>query len=145
MLDAPDLLRWKNDPDTRQFAIVTHDEITADAHAHWMTKALANPDVRIYIVEADGKACGDVRCEIYSRHVEIAIKIDRWFRGHGIGATAINAIGGLIQNEFRSKLIAKIVYGNVASMRLFESCGYRVYSHGEGYYICSKDFIPTSK
>jgi RimJ/RimL family protein N-acetyltransferase len=145
MLDAPDLLRWKNDPDTREFALVTHQEITSERHAVWMKWMLTSPDVRVYIIEANGKPCGDVRCEFYSRHIEMAIKLDRGFRGHGIGTYALNVIGDLVQKEFQKKLMAKIAYGNVASMRLFEGCGYRVYSHGEGYYIYSKDSIPTSK
>lgn len=140
MLDAPDLLRWKNDPDTRMFSIVSHDEVTQERHATWMEWALGSPNVRIYIIEVDGRPCGDVRCEVHANYVEIAVKIDSDFRGHGIGAYAVNQIGKIAQDEFRRKLIAKIVYGNVASMRLFENCGYRVMSHGEDYYILSKDY-----
>lgn len=143
-LDAPDLLRWKNDPETRRFSIETHDEITPERHAIWMDWMLAHSSVRTYIVEADGVPCGDVRGEVHMRFIEIAIKMDPKFRGQGIGSVALVAIGDLLQQEFKKMLVAKIVYGNVASMRLFENCGYRVIGHGEGYYLCSKDYIPTS-
>ena len=144
-LDAPDLLQWKNDPVTRKFSIATHDEITESQHAAWMTAMLADPNRRTYIIEYDGHPCGDVRIEVHAEHVEIAVKLDQHFRGRGIGSKAIRTVGNIVQQEMKKRLIAKIVYGNVASMRLFESCGYRVYSHGEGYYICSKDYIPTSE
>ena len=145
ILDANDLFRWKNDPIVRQFSIETKDEIKFDRHMTWMDWALTNSQVRIYIIEADGTPCGDVRFEIHARYIEIAIKLDSRFRGSGIGAFALKEIGDLVQTEFQRPLIAKIVYGNVASMRLFEGCGYRIIGSGEGYYVCSKVYTPTLK
>ncbi len=142
-LDAPDLLRWKNDPETREFSISTHDEITEERHAIWMKAMLENPNVRTYIIESNGYPCGDIRVEVHAHYIEIAIKLDRRFRGIGIGTAALKTIGELVQKEFKKRSIAKIVYGNIASMRLFQNCGYVVSGYGdEGYYICSKDYIP---
>ena len=139
--DAEDLLKWKNDPDTRRFAIRTHEEIQLTDHMHWLGKALANPNVRIYIILCEEQPCGDIRFELHSSYTEVAIKIDRAFRGKGVGAEALRQATEVHKNlrPAGQLLLAKIVYGNAASMHLFENEGYRVGGCGEGYYVCLKD------
>jgi len=64
----------------------------------------------------------------------VAIKLDSKFRGKGYGMEIINMVK-------RVGMLAKIVDGNVPSMRLFIKCGFNVREHkvknGVGYYILS--------
>ena len=123
MEDADNLLKWKNDDTMRKFSIVTQDKIEMKDHIKWLRKHLDE----IYII---GDDYGDIRFE----GDEIAIKIDKKWRGKGIGYDAIR-----IAKEMRDVIIAKVVDGNVASMRLFTGAGFKITGHeienGIGYYI----------
>jgi len=122
-LDGDMLLDWKNDPVMRRFSIVTRRKIRRRNHFKW----LANHIHEIYIIENEnGVAVGDIRLEGDS----IAIKIDPRFRGLGFGGMAIK----LAQKE-RDHLVAHIVDGNVASMRLFLGNGFKVVDHEKNCYI----------
>jgi len=118
MDDAKDLLSWKNDPVTREFSIVTHDEIKWENHL----KYLENHIQDIMIIELDGRKCGDIRVDD-----EVSIRLAPECRGKGIGYRALKMV-------VEPGMIAHIVYGNVASMRLFTKLGFMAFDHGEGYY-----------
>jgi len=126
--DANILLEWKNDPTMRKFSIKTHDEIKLEDHLKWLEKHLSE----IYIIEDadnllyDGIAYGDIRFE----GDEIAIKLDPKFRGAGIGSRALH-----LAMKMKKHLVAKIVNGNIASMNLFTSCGFKFKSYEDGYYV----------
>ena len=120
-----ELLKWKNDPVMRQFSIETQKEIEMEDHIKWFRRNKQN----IYIIY-DDIDYGDVRFD----GDEVAIKVDPRFRGMGIGKKALE-----LAKEMRDMMIAKIVDGNVASMRLFLSVGFKIIDHETeneiGYYI----------
>lgn len=126
MADAENLLKWKNDPTMRKYSIVTNKKIAMKDHLKWLAKHLHE----IFII---GEDFGDVRVS----DGEIAIKIAPEHRGKGYGIQALQAM----DRRYRG-LIAKIVDGNVASMRLFIKNKYSPIGHkvtnGVGYYILKK-------
>lgn len=122
MDDALILLEWKNDPTMRKFSIQTHEEIKLEDHLKWLEKHLSE----IYIICSHRDTYGDIRFE----GDEIAIKLDPKFRGMGIGKRALT-----LATMRRKHLIAKIVNGNIASMNLFISCGFKFKAYEEGYYV----------
>lgn len=124
MEDADDLLRWKNQADAVKFSIVTKGKIKKKDHLAWLEKILREGKMKIWMLP--GK--GNVRI----KDNEIAIGINREYYGQGIATEMI---------KFFSKpgMMARIVDGNVASMRVFIKCGYKPVSHtvtkdGVGYY-----------
>ncbi len=123
MQDADNLLKWKNDPTMRKYSIVTHEKIKKADHLKWLAKNLKG----IYII---GDNYGDVRVS----GNEVAIKLAPEHRGKGYGLDALRAMDARYDN-----LIAKIVDGNISSMRLFIKAKYRPVAHkvknGIGYYI----------
>ncbi|MEK9207617.1 MAG: GNAT family N-acetyltransferase [Patescibacteria group bacterium] len=123
MKDADRMLEWKNYPETRKFAIASHDDIKLEDHLKWLEKNLQY----FQIILCDGEVCGAVRVQ----DNEISIWIDRTFWGKGIAT-------GVIKKVSKKGFTAKIVDGNVASMRCFIKCGYLPVSHQDGYYIFKK-------
>lgn len=117
MEDAENLLKWKNEEDTRKNSIVTDAVILMEDHLKWLEKTLADKNVDFYIIENDGLPLGDVRLERKDKEAEISIRMDKASRGLGL-ATQIIAL-------FRGPLMAKIRIHNLASMRVFIANGYR--------------------
>jgi RimJ/RimL family protein N-acetyltransferase len=126
MSDARNLLKWKNDPDMRRFSIVSNDKIKMVDHLEWLKEHIDD----IYIIMYKGKDVGDVRFE----GIEVAIKLDKKYRGRGIGTMTLDKVVG--------RPLAKVVDGNVSSMRLFIKCGFNVVSHhienNIGYYMLER-------
>lgn len=134
MDDAADLLKWKNEFDTRMNSIVTTDEIKGGPHLIWLANTLADRSVEFLIIELGGEAIGDLRLNHSEREIEVSIRMDKKFRGQGLATQVI----GLITEPGKKPLAAKIVAQNLASMRVFISNGYRPEEYVQGpvnYYV----------
>jgi RimJ/RimL family protein N-acetyltransferase len=117
MADADEMLRWKNDPVTRQNALC-EDEIPREVHERWMEARLNLPGM--WIIEDNGPV-GWVRIDPGG---EVAVLIAPEHRGRGLAREAVKmAVGD------RRDVFARIVDGNFASMRVFEGCGFGVSEH----------------
>ena len=120
MADADKMLEWKNYPETRMFAIVSQDEIRRGNHLAWLKKNIKY----FQIILCYGEVCGAVRIQ----DKEVSIWIDRSFWGRGLATETIKMIS---QKGFT----AKIVLGNVASMRCFIKASYFPVSYRGKYLL----------
>lgn len=127
--DAKFLFDLKNDKTVRKFSIVTQKKIKWEDHLEWYKKNMQYT----YIIEWNGERCGDIRI----KNLEIAIKLDPKFRGLGIGSDVLH----LVTDKY-GFLTAKIVDGNVPSMKLFTKYGFKVIDHKDNYYILSYEANP---
>lgn len=118
--DADKMLEWKNYSETRQFAIASHDEITKEAHYEWLKNNL-----QYFQIIGDG--IGAVRIQ----DNEVSIWVDRGYRGYGVAAMVLELVS-------EKGMTAKIVDGNVASMRSFIKAGFIPTSHVDNYYILTR-------
>lgn len=109
MEDADKMLEWKNYAETRQFAIKTRAEIKREDHLKFLAENLD----QFKIIRVEGEVVGAVRIN----DNEISIWIDRQFWGYGFATEAIKTVSV-------KGMIAKIVDGNIASMRAFIKAGY---------------------
>ncbi len=125
--DAENLLKWKNEEDTRRNSIVTGEIIKLENHLEWLKKTLTDPTVQFWIIEDDGVPVGDLRLNHGETESEISIRLDKSCRGKGLATAVIGMV------ECPKRLVAKIVAHNLASMRVFISNGYKPYE-----YICGK-------
>lgn len=136
MDDAEKMLKWKNYEETRKFAIRSHDIVEKDAHYAWL------PDnIKFFqIIERVHDAMGCIQIgAVRIQDDEISIWVDREFREEGV-ATAI------IERVAYPGMKAKIVSGNIASMRAFiaagfspvEYCGTHTHDDIISYYIFVK-------
>lgn len=110
MTDADKMLEWKNDPETRKFAIATQDEIKKEEHYKWLADNLAY----FQVIQGSNNTIGAVRI----KDNEVSIWIDRTFRGQGIAAYILEQIS-------EPGMIAKIVEGNISSMKAFIKAGFK--------------------
>lgn len=127
------MLALKNDPDTRKFAIATHDEIKREDHYEWLREHY----YQFYIIERlRGESVGAVRLD----QGEISIWVDKAYRGLGI-ARRILTPDFILDDDFTGNeysLYARIVDGNVPSMIAFTKAGFVPTEHQDNYYILRK-------
>lgn len=118
------LFNWKNDTTVRECAFNTN-LVTLEEHTKWFYAALKNSDIRIYILEDNGKPLGQVRINITDSIGLIDYSIDERFRCKGFGKKII----ALLEEECKktsivSVLKAEVKKKNIASQKVFESLGY---------------------
>jgi len=124
MADADLMLEWKNYHETKKFSILLHHEdIKKEDHYLWLSFHLpyfqiinASVVTKVDINGATGITgpAGAIRIQ----DNEISIWVDRNFRGHQIASKALK----LVATE---GMIAKIVDGNIPSMRAFINAGFK--------------------
>lgn len=138
---ADKLLEWKNYFETRKFSILTPDYILKEDHYKWLKENIQY----FSILEDEGEICGAFRIE----NNEISIWIDKKFWRRGIATYTLQHIA-------KRGMIARIVEGNIGSMKAFIRAGFEpvdyipmelnaeleenvLYTHHEnGYYTFKK-------
>ena len=129
MQDAEFLLKLKNQADVRKFSIVSKGRILMKNHVKWLEKTLMDPEVEFWlIVEGSKSPIGDVRID----RNEISIRIISSFQGKKVGTKTIKTFT-------KHGMTAKIVEGNIKSMRTFIKCGYRPTEYAKGVYTFEYD------
>lgn len=121
---AEKMFEWKNYPETRQFAIVSHEEIAWKDHLEYFEKNIGY----FTLVTNSAYDIGAIRV----KDGEISIWIDRQFWGQG---WATKIIQYATRFTGTGKFTAKIVDGNIGSMRAFISAGFKPIKRENGYYI----------
>lgn len=131
MADADKMLEWKNYPETRKYSILTPDEITKEDHYAWLEKNLDG--FKVILNRRTGVVVGAIRVV----DDQVSIWIDQAFRKLG-KATWI------LQHHAQRGMTAKIVDGNIGSMRAFIRAGFLPVSYATverrniGYYNLQK-------
>ena len=124
--DEAMLLDWANDAVTRA-ASRSHDPIDAADHHRWFERRLGMPDdARIWIGEADGIPVGVVRFERRTTDsVEVSITVAREARGRGLAQPLLETGIVAAREAFGPvTVLADILPGNEASVRLFTAAGF---------------------
>jgi RimJ/RimL family protein N-acetyltransferase len=119
--DSARVWEWNFAPDVRARSL-DQRTVTFAQHARWYADRVADLDAPIWIVEADGVACGIVRLDWRSDGAgRISIALAPGTRGRGIGRRAI----ALACEAWRRPVIAEIRADNLPSLRAFSACGFR--------------------
>ena len=129
--DAEDILRWRNDPSTRESSF-TKDEIELEAHYAWLKKKLCDRDCFMYILMDGEKKVGNIRVDIEDGIGEISYMIAPESRGKGYGKKILE----LVEPEVSKKVISLVGYtlkSNTASGRCFTANGYTCKDEGDSY------------
>jgi RimJ/RimL family protein N-acetyltransferase len=134
-LSDGDMIRaWRNDPDAIRFS-QTRSGVTAEEHAEWLSRSLADRAVRLWIAEVDGEPVGQTRIDIVNSCGTVSIAVAPAHRGRGHAAAILRAL----QSELRSRgpvedLRAFVHRDNESSMRAFMSAGFgRLGEHVNGF------------
>lgn len=110
--DADFMLLLKNYPETRQFSIKGKSEVSIGRHHQYLVTD-GNMQYHRMIINDAGVALGSIRI----KDNEVAIWIDMLWWKHGIATW-------VLQHHAESGMTAKIVEGNIASMRCFIRAGF---------------------
>jgi RimJ/RimL family protein N-acetyltransferase len=130
--DGPLLLGWANDPTTRA-ASRRPDAIPATRHRRWLEQRLATPiDNRIWVGESDGAPIGVVRFERRAADtVEVSVTVAPDARGRGLARPLLEAGVVAARDAFGTvTILAEILPGNQASVRLFKAAGFTLVPSG---------------
>lgn len=131
LADAQFLFDLRTDPDVAASSNRAAPPSLAE-HIGWLTRALENPDVKIFIVEdltlADDKRLGQCRLDLidYGRSAEVSIALIRAARGQGIGTAALRMLTHRATGLGVSWLEAVIRESNIASRKAFLAAGFYV-------------------
>jgi hypothetical protein len=131
MADADKMLEWKNYEETRKFAIKSDLMILREDHLKWLEKNIDSMSIIEVEVTVDLERRILQAGAIRVNENEISIWIDRGFRGVGLATAAIQEVA-------KSNMTAKIVHGNIASMRAFVKAGFIPKWSIENYYKLQK-------
>jgi RimJ/RimL family protein N-acetyltransferase len=122
--DAPLLLAWRNDPDTRRWSF--SDAVVApDAHAAWLAARLRDPETLLLVAEEDGAPVGQVRLDREEGGVGVvSITVAPEARGRGLGLAMLTALRDRPDLGVTT-LRALVLPANERSLTLFSRAGYR--------------------
>jgi UDP-2,4-diacetamido-2,4,6-trideoxy-beta-L-altropyranose hydrolase len=116
---------WRNEPDAVRFS-VTGRPVMPDEHAAWFARQLEAPAPLFWIAEHVGDPVGQVRVDVTGTVGTVSIAVASRHRGRGIGTSILRAmLSEIDQRPALSTVIAFAHPDNIASMRAFESAGFR--------------------
>ena len=123
--DAELFFKWVNEPAVRANSFNT-EPISWESHQKWFDKALADDEVRIYVLMQDNLPVGQVRLTFENSKWQISYSIASAYRGQGYGKIILQlAENELIMDGHAGEtLFAEVKTDNIASQRIFTRLGY---------------------
>jgi spore coat polysaccharide biosynthesis predicted glycosyltransferase SpsG/RimJ/RimL family protein N-acetyltransferase len=135
LTDEAILLKWANDPLTRQNAFLM-DSISPDVHRRWFWSRLRDIDgCRLYIIETvGGLAIGQVRFDSKEDTWVVDYSLAPEFRGRGLGSRLLEiGLANLRASiQLTPVILGKVKSANYPSRRVFEKLGFRSQILGDG-------------
>ena len=138
--DVKLLFEWVNTPSSLKNKEKSSAPIEWSSHQNWFNKRLNNPNVRIWIVERNKQAIGQVRVEYDNNKLLIDIFIDSLFRGNDYGLKTLKLLIKQCQVIYPDVHLHAIIKNeNHPSLNLFRRANFQEVSndgHGEiSYFI----------
>jgi RimJ/RimL family protein N-acetyltransferase len=122
--DAAMLLRWRNDPATREASINT-DIVSLDAHIVWLRASFENPTRTLLIAETDVPV-GTVRIDQSAEGAELSWTVAPEARGRGYGMEMVR-----LALPMSGRVFAQIKGGNIASQKIAKAAGFSLGEDGD--------------
>jgi RimJ/RimL family protein N-acetyltransferase len=127
--DGAFLLAVRNDGDVRSQS--KHTEIISDeTHRKWLEQYLHSSDSAVWIIEQQGEKLGYVRAQRLEQPGQagtwlLSIALHSSFRGQHYGTWGVREACRLLRDNFGAQVvIAEVLNGNAASLKLFQSTGF---------------------
>ena len=134
--DAEDILRWRNDPSSRENSF-TKDEIDLDSHMAWFSRKLCEYDCFMYILMDDQNKAGNIRVDVEDGVGEISYMIAPECRGKGYGKKILELVEPEVSGKVKS-LVGYTLKCNKPSSKCFTTNGYTE-SEDEDSYCYTKN------
>jgi spore coat polysaccharide biosynthesis protein SpsF len=133
--DVKLLFEWVNTPSSLKNKEKSSAPIEWSVHQNWFNKRLNNPNVRIWIIERNTQAIGQVRVEYDNNKLLIDIFIDSLFRGNDYGFKALKLLIKQCQVIYPDVPLHAIIKNeNYPSLNLFRRADFQEVSNdGHGH------------
>ncbi len=129
--DAQDMLRWRNDPATRENSF-SKEEIDLPSHIKWLQKKLTMDNCHIFILTDGKRNLGSIRVDVTDDVGEISYMIAPEHRGRGYGKKLIELVEGTVPENVKV-LTGLTLKENKASGKCFLANGYSFEDAGDAY------------
>jgi len=139
--DSELLMAWRSNPLVYKYLYLQEFPLIWEDHLSWFSKNLYNPDRRMYTVFYKSRRIGFTSIyNFFTGIPEVMLYIGEttlWNRG--VGKQIITTLLDLSSQDLKhyKAVCARIMEGNTASQKLFESCGFKkigISRPGERYY-----------
>ncbi|GFK94863.1 UDP-N-acetylglucosamine--N-acetylmuramyl-(pentapeptide) pyrophosphoryl-undecaprenol N-acetylglucosamine transferase [Fundidesulfovibrio magnetotacticus] len=128
--DSALLLAWRNDPETIRASLQDRPVSLAE-HNAWFAKSLADPSLRLYVAELEGRPAGTVRLNSDASGHVLSWTVAPSMRGQGVGKAMVRLA---VQHAPRA-VRAEIRQGNIASVRIALHAGLSLHSTSQGIHL----------
>ncbi|KKO48170.1 hypothetical protein VT06_13080 [Arsukibacterium sp. MJ3] len=118
LADADKLLLWRNDDLTRTCSL-NSEPVTLQQHLAWLQSSFENKQRHLFIAEFNGDAIGTVRVDSKDDRHTISWTVGTDFREKGLAKLMV----ALLVSKLDGIVVAEILPGNAASIRVAESAG----------------------
>ncbi|VAW63009.1 Pseudaminic acid cytidylyltransferase [hydrothermal vent metagenome] len=127
LADMQKIYKWRNHISVRKNSR-SPDKIGFDEHSKWFEEILSDPDRLIFIGWSDDEEIGVLRFDISGNQAEISIYLLPGKQGYGYGIALVTAGENWLNrhNPDISSVSAEVLPENKASVKLFESSGYKL-------------------
>jgi len=123
--DAKLIFEWRNDPVIVRLGS-SQREVTWTEHEEWFSQSITSGKRRIFVVQNDGVAIGQVRFDLLEKsECVISVYLAREFTGHGWGIEAIRNGCELIFEEWPIHAVVALVRAeNEVGQSAFRRAGF---------------------
>lgn len=129
--DATLLLRWRNEPLSRQASLESR-EIDEAEHVDWLSKTLLEPTRELLIAVEGERDVGTVRVDEMGGRCRLSWSIAPEARGRGTGTKMVKQLVVRLRRAAPCVLEAKVKSTNLASARIAERVGMQRVSEANG-------------
>ena len=119
-LDCLKLFQWVNEEEAILNSL-TQEPVRWEDHVNWFNNKLASQSTKIFVLENDNAALGQIRFDIKNHYWEISFSIDKQYRGKGYGKLIIEEGLKKISGPVRAIVKKK----NTPSIKVFENLGFQ--------------------
>lgn len=114
---------WANDPEVRQQSY-SSENISFHEHESWFFKKIIDKDYRMFVVEKEGRAIGQIRFSLNAGIATISYGLDKNYRGQGLGVSLLRIGCSELKKEIANiKIIGFVKKSNIPSSKAFEEIG----------------------
>ena len=124
--DCDSIYEWRNAEETRRY-IFDDKSISLETHRIWFCSTLKNPNRILLIGIIDNKPVGVLRYDFSGSEALISVYLVPGGQGQGVGSQLIRCGSQWLREYYPNikTINAEIFKENVASLRAFESAGYK--------------------
>lgn len=131
--------KWVNNSDIRKHSF-NKNYVSFENHQKWFLEKINSKQVKYFIITYNEENVGSIRVDFKDKKGVISYLIDPNFHGKGLGYISLNALEDKLREQGSSlTLEGEVFSSNLASIKIFEKCGYNKISLNDNVIRFSKD------